>query len=182
VTPNGWIRVQDSTLQSTSQPNIFAAGDCCYAFALTLPKAGAYALQEGPILARNLEKFAHHQPLENFNSNMNGCLQFFSCGDGTALGWIAATGTMGLANKRCHAGPRVSLSFQFGWARYLSTAESNLPSSNKRILPPSQAAKLLNQKIDIANYREAWEILKHMATHEVYRLQILKEDDRNRDY
>jgi NADH dehydrogenase FAD-containing subunit len=180
VTPDGWIRVQD-TLQSTSHPNIFAAGDCCYAFALALPKAGVYALQEGPILARNLERFAQHQPLENFNPNTNGCLQFLSCGDGTALGFAFGLPLRGrwiwqIKNAMDHE----FLSLFNPDGRNTYATESNLPSSNKRMLPPSQAAKLLNQ-IDIANYREAWEILKHMATHEVYRLQILKEDDRNRD-
>ncbi|KAL7574331.1 hypothetical protein ACA910_008437 [Epithemia clementina (nom. ined.)] len=66
VTEHGWIRVQ-STLQSTSHPFVFAAGDCASIESSPKhgslsppappPKAGVYAVRAGPILIENLTKF-----------------------------------------------------------------------------------------------------------------------------
>jgi NADH dehydrogenase FAD-containing subunit len=52
---NGYFRVNDY-LQSTSHPNVFAGGDCVTIerFAQETnfpPKAGVYAIKEGPIIA-----------------------------------------------------------------------------------------------------------------------------------
>ena len=54
---NGYFRVNDY-LQSTSHKNVFAAGDCItmetYADKRFPPKAGVYAVREGPFVAQNL--------------------------------------------------------------------------------------------------------------------------------
>lgn len=56
----GYFRVNDY-LQSTSHKNIFAAGDCItmetYADKNFPPKAGVYAVREGPIVAQNIANF-----------------------------------------------------------------------------------------------------------------------------
>ena len=50
----GYFRVDDY-LQSTSHPNVFASGDCItmesYADKNFPPKAGVYAVREGPFVA-----------------------------------------------------------------------------------------------------------------------------------
>ena len=61
VTEHGWIQVQD-TLQSTSHPFVFAAGDCASiqvggGSAKSPPKAGVYAVRAGPILIQNLTRY-----------------------------------------------------------------------------------------------------------------------------
>lgn len=57
----GWIRVAP-TLQSTSHPSVFAAGDCATLTGLpgdqpSPPKAGVYAVRAGPVLIENLTKY-----------------------------------------------------------------------------------------------------------------------------
>jgi NADH dehydrogenase FAD-containing subunit len=187
VTSDGWIKVH-ATLQSTSHPNVFAAGDCS-SLVNPLPKAGIFALQEGPILAENLERLACEQPLVDFQPNMED-LQFLNCGDGTAMGfafglvlrgeWVyqvkqamdqrhflSLTGEP-LDSKRSHKHPRNEASpYQYN------------TEVLKRIkkMPVRQAAKMLTQ-IDINNYQEAWAILEFMSLNKDFRLNVMKEYNR----
>jgi NADH dehydrogenase FAD-containing subunit len=61
----GWFFVQP-TLQSTSHPFIFAAGDCAtmvdplHPQTPSPPKAGVYAVRSGPILIENLTRYIDH--------------------------------------------------------------------------------------------------------------------------
>ena len=50
---NGYIRVLPS-LQSESDPNIFALGDCAHLSHAPRPKAGVFAVREAPVLFHNL--------------------------------------------------------------------------------------------------------------------------------
>ena len=66
VTEHGWIQVQD-TLQSTSHPFVFAAGDCAsiqVGNGKSPPKAGVYAVRAGPILIQNLTRYLQQQQLQ----------------------------------------------------------------------------------------------------------------------
>ena len=53
VNDSGFIQV-DQYLNVLGLKNIFAAGDCCDFTPHPLPKAGVYAVREGPLLARNI--------------------------------------------------------------------------------------------------------------------------------
>jgi len=53
----GFIQVGE-TLQSVTDPAVFAAGDCADFLPVPLPRAGVYAVRQGPVLAENLRRVA----------------------------------------------------------------------------------------------------------------------------
>jgi NADH dehydrogenase FAD-containing subunit len=187
VTSDGWIQVH-ATLQSLSHPNVFAAGDCS-TLVNPLPKAGIFALQEGPVLAENLERLAREQPLVEFQPNMED-LQFLNCGDGTAMGFAFGLVLRGewvyqikQAMDQRHflslTGEPLNSKHSRKLSRNaLSPYQCNTEALNCiKKLPVRQAAQMLTQ-IDINNYQEAWAILEFMSLNKDFRLTIMKEYNR----
>jgi NADH dehydrogenase FAD-containing subunit len=80
--PTGAVSVRAS-LQSTSHPHVFAAGDCA-----DLPnpaaKSGVYSVREAPVLGHNLLAALRGQPLQDYHPQRRA-LALLNCGDGTAL-------------------------------------------------------------------------------------------------
>ena len=53
-------------LQSTTQPQVFAAGDCATISGYVYPKSGVYAVRQGPVLAQNVLRALRGEPLESY--------------------------------------------------------------------------------------------------------------------
>jgi NADH dehydrogenase FAD-containing subunit len=80
--PAGAVRV-DASLQSTSHPQIFAAGDCAD-LPVRAPKSGVYSVREAPVLGHNLVAALRGERLRTYRPQRTA-LALVNCGDGTAL-------------------------------------------------------------------------------------------------
>lgn len=90
----GFIAVDDS-LRSTSHPAVFAAGDVAAMIDHPRPKAGVFAVRQGPVLAENLRRAARGEPLVGFEPQA-AFLSILALGDRTA---IAARGRLCLEGR-----------------------------------------------------------------------------------
>jgi len=81
----GFVRTR-STLQVEGEDDLFAVGDCATLdeFPET-PKAGVYAVRQGPVLMRNLRARAAGSALETYRPQSD-FLTLLNLGDGIALG------------------------------------------------------------------------------------------------
>jgi selenide,water dikinase len=80
----GFLRTRP-TLQSVTDERIFAVGDCGTIDGHPLPKAGVYAVRQGPILWDNLQRALVGQPLKEYQPQRN-FLKLINTGDGRAIG------------------------------------------------------------------------------------------------
>lgn len=87
--PRGFFTVEP-TLRSTGDERIFAVGDCASVAAHPRPKAGVFAVRQGPPLTENLRRALLGQPLEPFMPQSR-YLSILGTGDGHAIatrsGW-----------------------------------------------------------------------------------------------
>ena len=72
------------TLQTVTDPRIFAVGDCASWSEHRLPKLGIVGVRQGPILLRNLLAAVTHRPLKPYRPQQR-FLSILNLGDGSAF-------------------------------------------------------------------------------------------------
>ena len=75
----------EATLQTTSGDPIFVVGDSGTIRGIDLPKAGVYAVRQGPVLWRNIVRFIEQRPLQAYEPQ-SSFLKLLNMGDGGAVG------------------------------------------------------------------------------------------------
>ncbi len=80
---NGYIRVQP-TLQSETDPEVFAVGDCAHLSHAPRPKAGVFAVREAPILFQNLRAALTGAAMKDYHPQSD-YLKLISLGGKSAL-------------------------------------------------------------------------------------------------
>lgn len=86
---SGFIEVRN-TLQTVTDPLIFAAGDCAALVGSPLEKSGVFAVRQGEVLAANLRRLACGQPLQDYRPQSRW-LALIGTGDQQA---VASRGAM----------------------------------------------------------------------------------------
>ena len=81
---SGFLAVRP-TLQILNDEAVFAAGDCATMIAHPRPKAGVFAVRQGPVLARNLRRAVRSEALETYIPQRDHLL-LIATGDGRAIG------------------------------------------------------------------------------------------------
>lgn len=81
---SGFLAIRP-TLQILNDDAVFAAGDCATMVAHPRPKAGVFAVRQGPVLARNLRRAVRGDALESYIPQRDH-LMLIATGDGRAIG------------------------------------------------------------------------------------------------
>ena len=81
--PQGFLALR-STLQVMNDDAVFAAGDCATQAPHPRPRAGVFAVRQGPVLARNLRRHARGETLEEHVPQRDH-LVLIATGDGRAI-------------------------------------------------------------------------------------------------
>jgi selenide, water dikinase len=75
----------DDTLRSVSGAPVFAVGDCGTIAGREIPKAGVYAVRQGPVLWDNIRRLIESRPLRAYRPQRN-FLKLLNAGEGSAIG------------------------------------------------------------------------------------------------
>ncbi len=99
--PDGGLAVT-RRLHHPLYPELFGGGDCIDFTPCPLPRAGVYAVRQGPVLAANLLAFFAGRELTPFCCDGRDFLSLLNCGDGRAIlrkGRLVVQGRWAMALK-----------------------------------------------------------------------------------
>lgn len=89
----------DSNLQSRTTKGIFAVGDTGTIISENLPKAGVYAVRQGPVLWENIRRSLDGVPLQKYKPQRS-FMKLINLGDGRAVGQWKSFSYIGRAMMR----------------------------------------------------------------------------------
>lgn len=148
VSAAGFFRIGPS-LQSCSHPAVYAVGDCAE-WSPPLPKAGVFAVRQGPVLAHNLRAALQGQALRAYEPQRQA-LALLALGDGRAVAargpWSASDRWLGrwfgraLWRWKDRIDQRFLQRYCLGAAGSASVAPS-VPPPEPPPVPPSPSATL----------------------------------------
>lgn len=112
----GFARIR-STLQFETHDNLFAVGDCG-----TLidhpqtPKAGVYAVRQGPCVTHNMRALLANEPLKTYHPQ-GDFLTLLNMGEGNAIGakWSFTFGGKWVMRWKDHIDRKFMRQYQFPW-------------------------------------------------------------------
>lgn len=119
---NGYLAVSP-TLQ-TSNPSIFAAGDCAHLAHAPRPKAGVFAVRAAPVLFHNLRATLSGQSLRKFQPQRD-YLKLISTGSKSAIADRSGLSLQGMALWRWKH--RIDAKFMAKFTRYPAMATAPAP-------------------------------------------------------
>ena len=115
-----------STLQFEDYDNLFAVGDCASMTDFPqLPKAGVYAVRQGPYITHNLRAYLSGEPLRAYRPQQ-GFLTLLNVGDGRAVGckWGVTFGGKWVMKLKDGIDRRFMARYQLPWHASASGAPS----------------------------------------------------------
>ena len=89
-TDDAGFLLTENTLQTTAGAPVFAVGDSGTIVSEELPKAGVYAVRQGPVLWENIARSLRDEPLVAYRPQRN-FLKLLNTGDGRAIGEYLGT-------------------------------------------------------------------------------------------
>lgn len=150
VDMSGFVQV-NRHFQSLSDDNIFAAGDIAAMVDTPRPKAGVYAVRQGPVLVENLRRRLVEKPLKTIRPQSN-FLSLLSLGDRRALasrstlsvtaGWSQAL----LWNWKNHIDRR----FMTMFSRLPAMAMKPLPAVSRVLIPEEERLEVIDPEMRCA--------------------------------
>lgn len=94
VADDGFLAIDANLRSAGGPPDVFAAGDVATSVTHPRPKAGVFAVRQGPLLAANLRRHLCGQPLRRFRPQARW-LSLISTGSRSAIAtraWLAISG------------------------------------------------------------------------------------------
>ncbi|MCK7598658.1 selenide, water dikinase SelD [Microbulbifer sp. CAU 1566] len=137
----------DEYLRAPDHPHIFAVGDVASLAQNPQPKAGTFALRQGPALYRNLRATLLQQPLKPYRPQRN-FLSLLTCGSQKAI--ASRNGFAAAGQSLWHWKDHIDRSFMRRFAELPVTGQAHRAAANR----PASLGSLLGRNPQILEQRD----------------------------